>query len=145
MLELIRGGHVRRGLELASDASAVHIAATAEAAGAELVGDWWQAHEAGREAIMLAHRREKVRDLNVAGRALMDQAGRLGHERLVLAGGEFAVGDEVLLRRRSPTAQVNNGSRGRIEAIDPDHEQVTLRLSDDRQVTLDADYLRQPA
>ena len=144
MLELIRGGHVRRGLELASDAGAVHIAATAEAAGAQLVGDWWQARAAGREAIMLAYRREEVRDLNAAGRALMDQAGRLGPERLVLAGGEFAVGDEVLLRRRSPTAQVNNGSRGRIEAIDPDHEQVTLRLSDDRQVTLDADYLRQP-
>ena len=93
---------------------------------------------------MLAYRREEVRDLNAAGRALMDQAGRLGPQRLVLAGGEFAVGDEVLLRRRSLTAQVNNGSRGRIEAIDPDHEQVTLRLSDDRQVTLDADYLRQP-
>ena len=93
---------------------------------------------------MLAYRRDEVRDLNAAGRALMDQAGRLGPDRLVLAGGEFAVGDEVVLRRRSPTAQVNNGSRGRIEAIDPDHEQVTLRLSDERQVTLDADYLRQP-
>jgi ATP-dependent exoDNAse (exonuclease V) alpha subunit len=144
MLELIRGGDVRRGLELASDAGAVHIAVTAEAAGAQLVGDWWQARAAGREAIMLAYRREEVRDLNAAGRALMDQAGRLGPQRLVLAGGEFAVGDEVLLRRRSMTAQVNNGSRGRIEAVDPDHEQVTLRLSDDRQVTLDADYLRQP-
>jgi conjugative relaxase-like TrwC/TraI family protein len=45
MLELIRGGHVRRGLELASDAGAVHVAATAQAAGAQLVGDWWQARE----------------------------------------------------------------------------------------------------
>ena len=43
---------------------------------------------------MLAYRRDEVRDLNAAGRALMDQAGRLGHDRLVLAGGEFAVGDE---------------------------------------------------
>jgi ATP-dependent exoDNAse (exonuclease V) alpha subunit len=116
MLELIRTGEVRQGLELASDAGAVHIAATAEGAGAQLVGDWWQAREAGREAIMLAYRREEVRDLNAAGRALMDQAGRLGPQRLVLAGGEFSVGDEVLLRRRSPSAQVNNGSRGRIEA-----------------------------
>jgi hypothetical protein len=93
---------------------------------------------------MLAYRREEVRDLNAAGRALMDRAGRLGRERIVLAGGEFAVGDEVVLRRRSLTAPVNNGSRGHIEAIAPDHEQVTLRLSDDRRVTLDADYLRQP-
>ena len=145
MLERIRSGEVRQGLELASEHGVVRVSGTAEGAGAELVRDWWEARQAGQQAVMLAYRRQEVHDFNAAGHALMDAAGKLGAERLLLAAGEFAAGDEVLLRRRSMTAQVNNGSRGTITAIDVERQEATVRLPDDqRLVRLDADYLRQP-
>jgi ATP-dependent exoDNAse (exonuclease V) alpha subunit len=120
----------------------VPVAPTAEAATGELVGDWWQARRAGQRAVMLAYRREEVRDLNAAGRALMDQAGRLGADRLVLAGGEFAAGDEVLLRLTA--GHVNNGNRGVIEHVDTRRARIAVRLADERRVTLDSDYLCEP-
>jgi len=143
MLDLIRAGQIREGLELASDHGAIRVAPGGEAAAGELVSDWWDARESGRNAIMLAYRRDEVRDLNTAGRALMEANGRLGPDRLALPGGEFAVGDEVVLRRRSRQARVNNRTRGTIEAIDTDRKEVTLRLAEDdhRLVTLDSDYL----
>ncbi|HEX4625629.1 MAG TPA: AAA family ATPase, partial [Solirubrobacteraceae bacterium] len=41
MLERIRSGQVRQGLELASEHGVVRVSGTAEAAGTELVHDWW--------------------------------------------------------------------------------------------------------
>src|SRR4051812_38662451 len=114
MLALLRDGHVRDGLELASEHGAVVVAPTSEAAQTQLVRDWWQVTGGGRDAMMVAHRRSEARDLNAAARALMDDAGRLGPERLELPGGEFAAGDQILLKRGSRALNVDNGDTGLI-------------------------------
>jgi conjugative relaxase-like TrwC/TraI family protein len=143
MLTLMRNGEVRDGLELAAEHGAMVIAPTAEAAQAQLVRDWWQAREAGQDAMMVAHRRSEVRDLNTAARALMDDAGRLGPERLELPGGEFAVGDQVILKRGSRALNVDNGDAGVIDHIDLEHKRVTVRFGEEtlRVARLSADYL----
>jgi conjugative relaxase-like TrwC/TraI family protein len=144
MLTLMRDGDVRDGVELASEHGAMVLAPTAEAAQARLVKDWWHAREAGQDAMMVAHRRSQVRDLNAAARAMMDDAGRLGAERLELPGGEFAVGDHVILKRGSRSLNVDNGDAGVIEHIDADHERLTVRLGNDavRVARLPVDYLQ---
>ena len=118
MVKLIRDGDVREGLELASDRGAIVVAPTAEAAQAQLVREWWRATEGGANTMMIAYRRAEVRDLNAAARALMDDAGGLGRDRLELPGGEFAAGDRVLLKRGSTALDVDNGEAGIVERVD---------------------------
>ena len=63
---------------------------------ARLVADWWAAGDLSR-SVMLAQRRDDVRDLNARAREHMRAAGRLGDQELRLPGGE--------LRGRRPRAR----------------------------------------
>jgi hypothetical protein len=93
--------------------------------------------------MMVAHRRSEARELNAAARALVNDAGRLGAERLELAGGEFAAGDQILLKRGSKALNVDNGDAGIIEGVDVERERLTVRVGEDRDrlVELPAAYL----
>jgi conjugative relaxase-like TrwC/TraI family protein len=62
-----------------------------------LVGDWWQAHQAGEQPVIYAHRRAQVDQLNSVCQRLRVEAGELGSERLVVGDRSFAVGDVVVL------------------------------------------------
>jgi hypothetical protein len=62
-----------------------------------LVADWWQAHEAGEQPVIYAHRRVQVDQLNGVCQRLRVEAGQLGPERLVVGDRSFAVGDVVVL------------------------------------------------
>jgi len=143
MVKLIRDGDVREGLELASDRGAIVVGPTAEAAQAQLVREWWRATEGGANTMMIAYRRAEVRDLNAAARALMDDAGGLGRDRLELPGGEFAAGDRVLLKRGSTALDVDNGEAGIVERVDVTQERLIVRVGEagDRVVTLPRKYL----
>ena len=66
----------------------------ADAARAALVDDWWAATERGEQALMIAHRRADVADLNRRARERMRAAGRLGADALVTR--------RARLRRRRP-------------------------------------------
>jgi hypothetical protein len=99
--------------------------------------------ETGRDAMMVAHRRSEARELNAAARALMNDAGRLGAERLELPGGGFAAGDQILLKRGSKALNVDNGDAGIIEAVDVERQRLTVRVGGNRGrlVELPAAYL----
>jgi hypothetical protein len=62
-----------------------------------LVNDWWQAHEAGEQPVIYAHRRAQVDQLNQVCQRLRAEHGQLGTERLVVGDRSFAVGDVVVL------------------------------------------------
>ena len=94
----------------------------------QLLEDWWQAAEHDpRGAVMLAYRREDVRDLNQAARKLMLAAGRLGDDKRDLGEREFRVGDRVICRRNDANLLVRNGTRATVIGYDP----ATLRLRTD--------------
>jgi conjugative relaxase-like TrwC/TraI family protein len=84
-----------------------------------LLEDWWQAarHDL-RGTVMLAHRRDDVRDLNDAARTLLVRAGRLGGDALELGGREFRIGDRVICRRNDPHLRVHNGMRATVIELD---------------------------
>lgn len=65
--------------------------------------------------VITLHRAD-ARDLNARARRRLDAAGRLGAERVQLAGGEFAVGDLVVLKLNDRRLGVENGNRGRVVA-----------------------------
>jgi conjugative relaxase-like TrwC/TraI family protein len=62
-----------------------------------LVSDWWQAHEAGEQPVIYAHRRAQVDQLDSVCQRLRAEAGQLGPERLTVGDRSFAVGDVVVL------------------------------------------------
>jgi Ti-type conjugative transfer relaxase TraA len=101
-------------------------APNAEAARAAIVHDWWAAHETGASALMLAHRRSDVRDLNARARERMRAAGRLGPDQLHAGARAFAVGDRIVTTRNDRRQDLINGQRGEIGAID--EATVSVRL-----------------
>ncbi|MGH3040835.1 MAG: MobF family relaxase, partial [Gaiellaceae bacterium] len=107
-----------------------------------LLADWWRA--ARRDlpgSVMIALRRRDVAELNALGRALMDSHGRLGKERLTVAGREFAAGDRIVCRRNSDRIGVKNGTRGTVEEIDPKRRALILATDRGDRVTLPREYL----
>ena len=71
---------------------------------ARLVADWWAARDPDG-ALMIAHRRVDVADLNGRAHALMRAAGELGGDELRRRRAAFAVGDRVVLRRNDRRAR----------------------------------------
>ncbi len=69
-----------------------------------LVSDWWQAHQAGEQPVIYAHRRAQVDQLNQVCQRLRADYGQLGTERLAVGDRSFAVGDVGPHPRRRATA-----------------------------------------
>jgi ATP-dependent exoDNAse (exonuclease V) alpha subunit len=92
-----------------------------------LLQDWWKAAAVDpARTIMLAHRRQDVRDLNDAARVLMRESGQLGAEALTLGGREFRAGDRILCRRNDSRLGVRNGMRGTVVDLDRTTRTLTL-------------------
>ena len=118
----------------------IHTAPTSEQTRTRLVEDWWQRHAGGEDAIILAHRRTDVAQLNQLARRKAQAAGRLRGPQLELPGGAFAAGDLVVIKRNDHQHAVTNGDRGQITHVDVDHQRLTIRI-DNRQVELDRGFL----
>ena len=105
----------------------------------QLVKDWWSASRR-QPAVMIALRREDVRDLNGRARLMMRTAGRLGSTSIALRGGDFSPGDAIVTKLNHLKAGVVNGERGTVVAVDAVRGCVELDLSG-RRVLLGVDYL----
>jgi Ti-type conjugative transfer relaxase TraA len=116
-LAALRDGDVERFAREYQEHGRLVAAPTAEAARVALVEDWWSAREQGADALMIAHRRSDVADLNARARERMRAAGRLGTDDLHAAGRAFAVGDRVVATRNDHRLQIANGDAGVIVAI----------------------------
>lgn len=141
MLELWRQARVRDALTIASGHGEIVLAPNAEALHAQIVRDYCSAIEAGEHAVMITQRRADARELNARARAWLDARGGLGPRRVELPGGEFAVGDRVVLKRNDRRLDIENGSRGRVVGVDPDAGTLRVELSGERTVTLPRSYL----
>jgi ATP-dependent exoDNAse (exonuclease V) alpha subunit len=101
-----------------------------------LVDDWWEAARAPDvDAVMIAHRRSDVADLNALARDRMHRAGRLGEEDLEAGSRAFAVGDRVITRHNDRRLGVVNGTRGEVVGVDREQRSVTLRSAGARSVS----------
>ncbi len=108
----------------------------------KLVTDWWlAARQDGVDAVMIAHRRSDVADLNERARALMAGDGRLGEDEVKTPARSFATGDRVLARHNDRRAGVVNGARGEILAVDLEQRSVTVSLQTGQTVVVDSGYL----
>jgi hypothetical protein len=103
-----------------------------------LVRDWLAARQ--DEAVMITHRRADVGELNRLAREQLRRVGRLGDAELALPGGEFAVGDLIVVKRNERRLGVHNGDRGRVTAVDRSACAMRIELGH-REAVLDASFL----
>jgi len=123
------------------DHDRVHTAPTSGKVRERMVDDWWQHAKTGGDAVMIAHRRNDVADLNRRARERMHADRRLGDDELTVSGRAFAEGDRVLARRNDHQLQVTNGTRARVSSLDPERRSLTIQPDDGEPTTLDAAYL----
>jgi ATP-dependent exoDNAse (exonuclease V) alpha subunit len=116
----------------------------ARQARADLIEAWSASSlQAPDRALILAHDRRDVAELNQFARARLDDAGRLGQARLFAHDREWAVGDRLLCRRNDyrPDVDVRNGTRATVTHVDRAAQNVAIHTDDGRNVKLPADYL----
>jgi conjugative relaxase-like TrwC/TraI family protein len=154
-LELVRDGQVDQAVAAYREHDRVVAARSKTELTLELVRDWWTAHqegeaaesagELGKDAVILAWRRDEVDRLNTVCQQVMAENGRLGAEQLKVADRAFHVGDQVVCGRNDLRGLgVANGTRGTVTALDAAQRAITVRTEQGRQVTLDSDYLDRP-
>jgi conjugative relaxase-like TrwC/TraI family protein len=139
-LRALRDGDVERFARAYHEHGQIVAAPTADAARAALVDDWWAATERGDRALMIAHRRSDVADLNRRARERMRAAGRLGVDALVTRERAFAVGDRVVTTRNDRRLGVVNGQSGTLSRIG--HGTLSLELDRGVRIDLPESYAR---
>jgi ATP-dependent exoDNAse (exonuclease V) alpha subunit len=139
-LAALRSGDVERFARAYARHGRIVASPTAEASREQLVLDWLQARSGGERAIMLAHRRRDVADLNQRARRQLRALGRLGPDQLVTDAGAFAEGDRVVARRNDRRLGIVNGDVGRLALVDGPG--LTVVLDDGRYVELPDRYAR---
>jgi conjugative relaxase-like TrwC/TraI family protein len=146
-LDLVRDGKVEEAVAAYREHGRVSSFETKDELSRRLVADWWATHHAsrpGEDAVILAHRRARVDQFNLACQQLRDQAGELGPQRLVVGDRTLAVGDRVVCGANAITRlAIANGTRGTVVAVDPARRSLTMELADEpgRTVTLPRWYL----
>jgi ATP-dependent exoDNAse (exonuclease V) alpha subunit len=115
-------GHLRSG-ELEHWAAAylehdrIHVHDTADLARRQLIADWAKHAADGEAQLILAHRRQDVRELNTLARARLREEGRLGPDHH-FGDRAFAVGDTVVATTNRRHAGLVNGQRLTVVAAD---------------------------
>jgi conjugative relaxase-like TrwC/TraI family protein len=142
-LEAVRNGLGRDYLAFAEGRGTVISSETPEATRTRLLADWWSAaREDLAGNVMIALRRRDVAEVNALARGLMDTHGRLGRERVTVAGREFAAGDRIVCLRNSDVIGVKNGTRGTVEAVDVLRAALTVETDRGDRVELKRRYLQ---
>ncbi len=138
-----RGDH-DRWLGAQIEHGRVTVSATAPQAQRAVVDGWLaDTQQRGMEAtIMLADRRESVRDLNRLARDRLREHGQLGQRELHAAGRAFAEGERVLALRNHRGLGLRNGDRATVMEVSDDRT-LTVRLDrgNQRDVCIPTDYL----
>jgi conjugative relaxase-like TrwC/TraI family protein len=93
----------------------------------QLAADWLDARQRGRDTAMIAYTNADVDALNHAARRLLDERGRLGQERVTIAGREWAVGDELIATKNRRQLGIANGTRGRVTRVGSDGLDIQTR------------------
>ncbi|MGZ0075277.1 Ti-type conjugative transfer relaxase TraA (plasmid) [Sphingobium limneticum] len=126
----------------------VHAAETREQARVELIDTWDAQRRADpdKSRIILTHTNAEVRDLNLAARDRLRDAGDPSTGSGQGLGGDvqvqtergaraFASGDRVMFLKNERGLGVKNGTLGQVERVSPDS--MAVRLDDGRSIAFD--------
>jgi conjugative relaxase-like TrwC/TraI family protein len=124
----VRAGNLEQAIAAYADHDRIRAFEARDDRDRALVADWWQAHQAGEQPVIYAHRRAQVDQLNSVCQRLRAEAGQLGTERLVVGDRSFAVGDVVVLGANARRLLgVVNGTTAAITELDLRGRAMTVR------------------
>jgi conjugative relaxase-like TrwC/TraI family protein len=127
-IEDVRAGRVEQAIAAYADHDRIRAFEARDDRDRALVADWWQAHQAGEQPVIYAHRRVQVDQLNSVCQRLRAEAGQLGPERLTVGDRSFAVGDLVVLGANArDRLGVVNGTTAIITELDLRGRAMTAR------------------
>ena len=137
-LDALRSGEVEQWARAYRARGQITVGENAPATRAALVNDW---SRADGDRLMIAARREDVRDLNERAREFLQHDGRLGPDELFVADRAFATGDRVIGVKNDRRAGILNGQRGTVTAADAETRSLAVTLDGGEAVTLGPGYL----
>jgi conjugative relaxase-like TrwC/TraI family protein len=141
----VRAGNLEQAISAYAEHNRIRAFEARDDRDRALVADWWQAHQAGGQPVIYAHRRVQVDQLNTVCQRLRANAGQLGSERLVVGDRSFAVGDVVVLGTNARgRLGVVNGTTAIITGLDLQGRAMTVRTLEEqppRTVRLPGWYL----
>jgi hypothetical protein len=141
----IRAGNLEQAIAAYAEHDRIRAFEARDDRDRALVADWWQAHQAGEQPVIYAHRRAQVDQLNSVCQRLRAEAGQLGAERLAIGDRSFALGDVVVLGANAKDRLgVVNGTTAVIQELDVCGRAMTVRTLEDappRTVRLPGWYL----
>jgi conjugative relaxase-like TrwC/TraI family protein len=144
-IDHVRAGRVEEAIAAYAEHDRVQAFDARDDRDRAVLGDWWQAHQAGQAPVIYAHRRVQIDQLNRACQRLRAEHGQLGPERLAVGDLQVAVGDRVVLGANAlDRLGVANGTSAEVTGLDVRRRTLTVRtLEDDaaKTVTLPAWYL----
>jgi hypothetical protein len=118
------------------------VTETAGKPGPALIAAWrGECLRRPERALILAHDRREVAELNALARAAREAAGLLGAEGIEVGNRGWAVGDRLTCRRNDYRLEVRNGTRGNVVAVERADSSITLRTDEGRIVRLPSAYL----
>jgi conjugative relaxase-like TrwC/TraI family protein len=141
----LAAGQPDEALALLERGRALNVHDDARDAKHRLVADWAaQALPRPGRALIIAHDRRDVRELNTLARDALDRAGLLGAERMRAHGREWAAGDRLICRKNDyrPGLEVRNGTRGTVVSVNVRAGSLHVLADDGREMTLPAEYLQ---
>jgi conjugative relaxase-like TrwC/TraI family protein len=129
----VRAGRIEQAITAYAEHDRIRAFEARDDRDRALVSDWWQAHQAGEQPVIYAHRRAQVDQLNSVCQRLRAEAGQLGHERLAIGDRVFAVGDVVVLGANAPNRLgVVNGTTAVIQDLDVRGRAMIIRTMEEK-------------
>src|SRR5918993_57526 len=118
-IDLVRAQRVEEAIAAYREHDRIRVYESRQDLAVGLVNDWFTAHRAGEQVVILAHRRAEGDRLNAACQELRALHGELGPERFQVADRAFHVGDRVVLGANAISRLgVANGTTGEVVAVD---------------------------
>jgi conjugative relaxase-like TrwC/TraI family protein len=131
-IEDVRAGRIEQAIAAYAEHDRMRAFEARDDRDRALVNDWWQAHQAGEQPVLYAHRRAQVDQLNTVCQRLRAEHRQLGPERLVVGDRSFAVGDLVVLGANArDRLGVVNGTTAVIVDLDVPGRAMTVRTLED--------------
>jgi conjugative relaxase-like TrwC/TraI family protein len=147
-IEDVRAGNLEQAIAAYAEHDRIRAFEARDDRDRALIDDWWQAHQAGEQPVIYAHRRAQVDQLNQVCQRLRAETGQLGSERLTVGDRTFAVGDQVVLGANAKDRLgVVNGTTAVILELDVPGRAMSVRALEGeppRTVTLPGWYLDAP-
>jgi hypothetical protein len=130
VLAQLREGDVDQAVRWYAGHERVEVAPGREEALDRMAAAWAEDVAEGKETAMLAWRRANVTALNSRARAAMAKAGRLSGPELSVGGNVYQAGDRVVTLAPTAHGRLVTSQRGKVVAVDPETERLTLSMDD---------------